>query len=133
MKEITLSTKKDLEIIDITDKVNEIVKQSKVNEGICLIYALHATAGITICESYDPNMLTDLENDLRKKFPPGGHLHDQVDDNAHSHLISSFIKPSQIVPVKNSELLLGTWQAIVFVEADGPRSKRTVVVEVIQK
>jgi secondary thiamine-phosphate synthase enzyme len=75
-------------------------------------------------------MLADLENELREKFPAGGHLHDKIDDNAHSHLISSFLNPAQVLPIKGGQLHLGTWQAVVFVEADGPRN-RTIVVKTI--
>lgn len=132
MKEITFSTKKDLELIDITDKVNEIVEESEVKQGVVLIYPLHATAAITICESYDPNMLKDLEDKIKELFPKGaGYRHDKIDNNAHSHLISSFFNPAQTVPVKDGKLYMGTWQAIIFIEADGPKQRR-IVVEVMK-
>lgn len=132
MKEITFTTEKDLELIDITDKVGEIVEEAGVKEGIALIYPLHATAAVTICESYDPNMLKDLRDKIKELFPKGaGYRHDKIDDNAHSHLISSFLNPAQIVPVKDGKLYLGTWQAIIFVEADGPKQRR-VLVEVVK-
>lgn len=128
MKTIIFTTKKDLELIDITEKVEKAVEESGIKEGMALIYPLHATAAITICESYDPNMLKDLENKIKELFPKNaGYLHDKVDNNAHAHLISSFFNPSQTVPVRDGKLLLGTWQAIVFIEADGPKQRRTVV------
>ncbi len=135
MREIAISTRRSFEIIDITGEINKAVKEEceekGVSEGVAFVFALHATCALTICESADPGMMHDLENKLKELFPKGaGYEHDRIDGNAHAHLVNSFLKPSLVVPVKNGELLLGTWQAIVLVEADGPR-KRRIVVEVI--
>ena len=79
MNTIIFTTKKDLELIDITDKIEKAVEESGIKEGMALIYPLHATAAITICESADPNMLIDLENKIKEIFPKNaGYLHDKI-------------------------------------------------------
>jgi len=132
MKEINVSTSKNFEVIDVTREVNEAVreecKRKELKEGLAFVFALHATCALTICESADSGMMRDLENKLKELFPKGaGYEHDRIDGNAHAHLVNSFLKPSLLVPVKNERVFLGTWQAIVLVEADGPRKRRLVV------
>ena len=130
-EEITLSTSKWQEIIDITDKVNFIIKKSKIKSGLCSIFAAHATAAIIINENYDPNICLDLLDALNKLIPKGIWRHDKVDGNADSHIKSSILGPSETVPIRNSRLDLGTWQSLNFVELDGPRSNRRIIVTII--
>jgi len=130
-EEITLSTSKWQEIIDITDKVNFIIKKSKIKSGLCSIFAAHATAAIIINENYDPNICLDLLDALNKLIPKGIWRHDKVDGNADSHIKSSILGPSETVPIRNSRLELGTWQSLNFVELDGPRSNRRIIVTII--
>ena len=130
-EEITLSTSKWQEIIDITDKVNFIIKKSKIKSGLCSIFAAHATAAIIINENYDPNICLDLFDALNKLIPKGIWRHDKVDGNADSHIKSSILGPSETVPIRNSRLELGTWQSLNFVELDGPRSNRRIIVTII--
>ncbi len=132
MKEILVKTTKDFEVIDITELVNDAVrkecKEKKISEGIALVFAPHATCALSICESADPGMIRDFEKKLKELFPKGaGYEHDRIDNNAHAHLVNSFIKPSLVLPVKEGGLLLGTWQAVVLIEADGPRNRKIIV------
>ncbi len=129
---ITISTSKKQELIDITDKVNELVKKSKVKEGICNVFVTHATAAIIINENYDPNVCIDFLNALNKAFPDhAGYLHDKVDNNAGAHIKAAVLGPSETIPIENGKLKLGRWQSIMVVELDGPRSNREVEVRIL--
>jgi secondary thiamine-phosphate synthase enzyme len=129
----TVSTSKHQELIDITDKVNNIVSESKIKQGICHVYALHATAGIVIIESYDPNICLDFLDALNNAVPErAGYRHDKIDGNAAAHIKAAMLSPSITIPVKDGKLLLGTWQSCMLVELDGPRTQRRINVEIIQ-
>lgn len=132
--EIAFSTHKKEELVDITSDVEKIVKSSGVNEGLCVVFALHATAGIIINENADPNVCTDFLKALDKAVPSkAGYLHDKIDGNAAAHIKSAIAGPSQTIIIKNCALQLGRWQSIMFCEFDGPRPARKVAVEIIKK
>jgi len=128
---ITISTSKKQELIDIADKVNAIVKKSNVKDGLCNIFAMHATAAIIINENADPNICLDTIDALNNLIPSGKWRHDKLDGNADAHIKSTILGPSETIPIKNSELQLGMWQAISLFELDGPRSNRKILVSVI--
>ena len=130
-EEFTISTTKKQELIDITDKINSIVKKSKVKSGICNVFAAHATAAIIINENYDPNICLDLIDALNKLIPSGIWRHDRIDGNADAHIKSAILGPSETMPIKNGELELGQWQSCMFAELDGPRSNRRIIVTII--
>jgi len=130
-EEIILSTSKKQELIYITSKINSIIKKSKIKNGICNVFAKHATAAIIINENYDPNICLDLLDALNKLIPSGIWLHDRIDGNADAHIKSAILGPSESVPVKDGKLSLGRWQSIMFAELDGPRSDRQVIVTVM--
>lgn len=130
-QEIFLSTSKKQELIDITDKVNLLIKKSKIKNGICNIFTAHATAAIIINENYDPHICLDLLDALNKLIPSGIWRHDRIDSNADSHIKSAILGPSETIPIKNGKLELGTWQGIAFVELDGPRNHRKIIVTII--
>jgi len=131
IKEISLSTSKRNELIDITNKVKEIVKQSKIQEGICVVYCLHTTAAITINESADPDVQRDIIVNLSKLVPENGD-YQHSEGNSDSHIKSSIIGASETLIIKDNNLILGTWQNIYFAEFDGPR-QRNVIVQLLQK
>ena len=124
---ISISTSKRQELIDITNKVEAIVKKSKVKEGLCTVFAIHATAAIIINENADPNICLDLIDSLNELIPRGKWRHDKLDGNADAHIKSSILGPSETIPIKNNRLQLGTWQAVMFCENDGPRSRKVIV------
>ena len=130
-EEFTISTSKKQELIDITNNVNSIIKKSKVKNGICNIFAAHATAAIIINENYDPNICLDLIGALNKLIPSGIWRHDRIDGNADAHIKSAILGPSETIPVKDGKLDLGRWQALMFAELDGPRSGRKIIVTVL--
>ncbi|MEO0288846.1 MAG: secondary thiamine-phosphate synthase enzyme YjbQ [candidate division WOR-3 bacterium] len=130
--EFSLNTEQNEEIIDITDRVEQIVNNSSIKNGIVHIYIPHATAGIILNESADPNIKTDFLNALNKFIPKrAGYLHDRIDGNAAAHIKSSLVGSSITLPLKDGKLILGTWQSIMFCEFDGPRSSRKVIVQII--
>lgn len=127
--ELTISSTKDRELIDITQQVASCVEKSGIKNGLCHVYVRHATAGIVVNENADPNICTDLINALEKAIPTrNNYLHDLIDGNAAAHIKSALIGPSETLPIKNGKLHLGTWQSIMLVELDGPRSSRKISV-----
>lgn len=130
--EFTVKTSKKQQIVDITDDVKKIVNSSKIKEGICLIYAPHATCAIIINENYDPNVMDDILVSLNSMIPEGRWLHDSVDGNGAAHIKSAILGPSETIPIKDSELQLGQWQNLMLADFDGPRT-RTVITQVIGK
>jgi len=118
------------EVIDITEKVEEIVSKSKIKNGICLVFLPHATAAL-ILEEDEPRLIEDIEESIEKLFPAkAGYRHDEIDDNADAHLASGFIGQSRIYPVAEGRIVRGTWQRALLIELDGPR-RRDVFVTVI--
>lgn len=130
-EDIVLSTSKKQELVDITDKVNNIIKRSKIRNGICSAFTAHATAAIIINENYDPNICLDLLDALNKLIPSGVWRHDRIDGNADAHIKSAILGPSETIPIKNGQLDLGRWQSLMFVELDGPRSNRKIIVTIV--
>jgi secondary thiamine-phosphate synthase enzyme len=130
----SIRTKGFNDIIDITDKVSEIIEKSKVKNGICLISCPGSTAGLTTIE-YDPNLLEDFKEFLEKIVPPNRpYHHDETwgDKNAFSHLRSALIKPFLTVPVGDGKLILGTWQQIVLIDFDNRPREREIFIKIIK-
>ncbi len=124
---ISISTSKRQELIDITSKVEAIVKKSEVKEGLCTVFAMHATAAIIINENADPNICLDLIDSLNELIPRGKWMHDKLDGNADAHIKSTILGPSETIPIKNNQLQLGTWQAVMLADFDGPRNRKIIV------
>ncbi len=123
--EYTLQTRKE-DFTNITVKVKEAVGQSGIKDGICVVYCPHTTAGITINENADPDVVTDMLLGLEKAFPDRREFK-HAEGNSTAHLKASFVGASQTVIVCEGGLLLGTWQGIYFCEFDGPRNRRFYV------
>ena len=114
--------------IDITRKVAEIVHRSQVRQGICQVFVPHTTAGVTINENADPDVVTDMLAALNRMVPDLPYRHGE--GNSPAHVKSSLVGCSLTVPIMEGRLCLGTWQGIYFCEFDGPRT-RNVWVQVI--
>ena len=129
MNEIfSVSTRSARQSIDITDEVREIVARSGMTDGLCQVMALHTTAAVVLNETDDPNLATDIATALDRVVPQsGGWLHDRIDDNAHAHIKAAMLGPSELVPVREGGLLLGTWQRLILMDFDGPRKRRVSV------
>ena len=124
----SLDTSEPEQSIDITDRVKAIVKNAGVSSGLCQIMVLHSTAAVVVNEVADPNIGRDVIDALGRAVPRHNDwLHDQIDDNAHAHVKASLLGPSEVVPIRDGELLLGTWQGIWLFEFDGPRTRRVAV------
>ncbi|AHF80095.1 secondary thiamine-phosphate synthase enzyme YjbQ [Thermococcus paralvinellae] len=125
--EIEIRTNKEFEIIDITPEIQKIVEESKVQEGIAVVFTKHTTTALIVNEN-ETRLLSDIELLLESIAPKGkGYKHDKIDNNAHSHLRAILLNPSVTIPVKGRRLELGTWQSILFVELDGPRIRKILV------
>lgn len=123
--EFTLQTSRE-NMYNITGKVREALSKSKLTEGICVVYCPHTTAGITINENADPDVVTDILLGLSKAFPDRVEFR-HGEGNSAAHLKSSCLGASQTIIVQNGKLLLGTWQGIYFCEFDGPRTRKFYV------
>jgi secondary thiamine-phosphate synthase enzyme len=114
-------------MIDLTARVAEIVAQTDLAEGLCSVYTPHATAAIVVNENDDPNVCVDVLDALDRLIPAGIWRHDRVDGNAASHIQAAILGPGETIPVRAGRLVLGTWQAVMLVELDGPRDRRVIV------
>ena len=129
---ISVETSQREELVDITVQVQETVTQSKVENGLIVLYVQGATAALMIQENWDESVQTDVVNLLQKLIPRGVWLHDQQDGNGDSHLKAGLVGPSESVPIIDSKLGLSQWQNIFLCEFDGPRSERVVVCTIIK-
>ena len=131
--EINISTKGETDIIDITDDINDIIKKSKINNGIICIFVPGSTGSITTIE-YEPGLKKDFPKALEKIAPKNiDYLHHNTwhDDNGRSHVKASLMGPSLTVPINNGKLIHGTWQQIVFVEFDTRPRQRNIITNLI--
>lgn len=127
MEQFFLNTKPE-GFIDITAKVRSFIERSCIRQGICQVVIPHTTAGITVNENADPDVVTDMLAALDEMVPKLQYRH--AEGNSRAHVKSSLMGCSLTLPVENGDLVLGTWQGIYFCEFDGPR-KRKVFVQVI--
>ena len=129
-EEIVFKTKGNCDIINITPKIEEVKNNSGFKNGLCTIFAVGSTAGITTLE-YEPGLLKDLPELLNRLIPKSSNYkHNETwgDGNGFSHLRSAIFKTNFSVPILNSELVLGTWQQIVYMDFDNrPRNRRVIV------
>lgn len=125
--EFRIRTSAKREMIDLTARVAEVVARADLAEGLCSVYTPHATAAIVVNENDDPNVCVDVLDALDRLIPAGVWRHDRVDGNAASHIQATILGPGETIPVRAGKLLLGTWQAVMLVELDGPRERRVVV------
>jgi secondary thiamine-phosphate synthase enzyme len=126
VKYINVRSKSRNEFIDITEMVQEVIKEEGVMKGICFLYVPHTTAGIIINEGADPSVQRDIQNALSRLIPHEmNYFHRE--GNADAHIKSTLVGTSLDVIIDEGKLLLGTWQSIFFCEFDGPRHRRIAV------
>jgi secondary thiamine-phosphate synthase enzyme len=126
MQTFQVRTSARTEFIDVTRSVEEVVRQTGVGDGICIIFIPHTTAAVTINENADSSVVQDIIMELNKIVP----FKDQyrhMEGNSPSHIKASLLGCSQIVFVESGKLVLGTWQGIFFCEFDGPRDRKVHV------
>ena len=128
-KQFEVKTSEKTELKDITNQVQSIINDSKVKQGIAFVYTLHTTATIIINEA-EKGLLNDIKKWVQDTFSRTDYDHDKIDTNAAAHIAAAFAKNSVTIPVDDGKLELGTWQRILHLELDGPRT-RSVIVQVI--
>ena len=114
-------------MVEITDRVQEIVSRGGVREGAAVLQSLHTTAALTINENADPDVVHDVLGKLDRLVPREEPFYRHAEGNSDSHLKTSFFGPSLTVIVSGGRLVLGTWQGIYLCEFDGPRERRVAV------
>jgi secondary thiamine-phosphate synthase enzyme len=129
MTRIDLQTGRRDEFVDVTARVAEAVRSAGLREGWALVYCHHTTAGVTINENADPDVVTDVLEVLRRLVPrDDGYRH--VEGNSDGHVKASLVGSSVTIPIADGRLALGTWQAVYFCEFDGPRQRKLLVTTV---
>jgi len=126
MKQFSVRTSARSEMIDITDRIRVLLKESRIRSGICHVFVPHTTAAVTINENADPDVQRDILAELDKIVPQNGHYR-HTEGNSAAHIKASIVGASETVLVENGDLVLGTWQSIFFCEFDGPRTRRVIV------
>ena len=133
-EELTIRTRKDCEVINITDQVARVVSESGVDNGVVTLFNVGSTAAITTTE-FEPGLVNhDLKAGFERLAPQSARYeHEETwhDDNGHSHVRASFLGPSLTVPIVRGQMALGTWQQIVLIEFDTRPRDRTVVCQVM--
>ena len=142
VRRLVLETTEPIQFLDLTDQVADLVRATRLRNGIVTVFSRHTTAAVRIQED-EPLLLEDLRDFLARSAPPSGHyrhndfrirtvhMHDDENPNGHSHCLQMLLGTSETVPVDDGEMLLGTWQRIFLVELDGPRARREVLVQVV--
>ena len=127
MKELVVKTNQHAEFIEITEQVQRVVEESGVKEGVCICFVPHTTAGITINENADPDVVTDMIYALDKAVPWKDSRYRHGEGNTAAHVKSSMMGHSVQVFVRGGKLQFGTWQGIYLCEFDGPRTRKVWV------
>jgi secondary thiamine-phosphate synthase enzyme len=126
MTSFTLRTTARCEMIDITDRVAALVKESGIQDGSCLVFVPHTTAAVTINENADPDVPRDILASLDRIIPLSDRYR-HAEGNAAAHIKASLFGASQTVFIESGRLVLGTWQSLFFCEFDGPRTRQVLV------
>jgi secondary thiamine-phosphate synthase enzyme len=126
LRYIEIRSKARTEFIDITDDVREVLKNANVSSGICHLFVLHTTAGITVNEGADPAVQGDINSYLNKMVPLD-HYFTHAEGNSDAHIKATLVGSSQTLIIENGRPLLGTWQAVYFCEFDGPRPRKVAI------
>lgn len=132
-EEIIKSSEANCKIFDITEDITEIIEKSKIQNGIVTVFAIGSTTGITTIE-YEPGLIKDIPKLMEKLIPTyQNYNHNETwgDGNGHSHLRSALIKTSLTIPLVKSEMTLGTWQQVVFIDFDNKQRTRRIAVQVM--
>ena len=114
---------KRMEMVDITDQIKKDLKDLKMKNGIVIVYTPHTTAGITINENADPDVVRDMLNGFERVFPTNHPDYHHFEGNSHAHMKSTVFSPSQTLIIDHGEIILGVWQSIYLCEFEGPRNR----------
>lgn len=122
---------KTQQMIKITNSVREDLQKSGIKEGIAVIFSTHTTAGFTINENADPDVLHDMLYGFEKNFPTEDMKYRHLEGNSHAHIKTTICGPSQTLIIHEGDILFGIWQDLYFCDFDGPRN-RTYYVKIIE-
>jgi len=123
---LSVKTRKTTELIDITSNINRLVQESGVDQGLCMLYVPHTTAAVTINESADPSVKSDMLMIINQIIPwEAKYRH--LEGNSAAHIKTTLVGSSELIAIENQQLVLGTWQGIFFCEFDGPRNRKLQV------
>jgi len=131
---IKISTQGFNDIINITDKVEKVVRESGVKNGLVLVFVPHQTCAITVLEN-EPGIIQDLKDLLNKIAPlKGNYRHNSAlgEGNAAAHLLASFFKPDLTIPIENNQLLLGAWQKVILIDCDNRPRERKIIIKITE-
>ncbi|MBL7069727.1 MAG: YjbQ family protein [Candidatus Omnitrophica bacterium] len=132
-KDLSVRTKGNIDVIDITDAVNKVLTKSGLTSGVITLFVKGSTGSLTTIE-YEPNLVVDLKRALERLIPSDieyAHTKTWGDYNGHSHIRASILGPSLVIPFANRKLLLGTWQQIVLIDFDTHPRQRDIVAQLI--
>lgn len=122
----SVKTRETTELVDITSDINGLVRKSGVEQGLCMLYVPHTTAAVTINESADPSVKSDMLMILNRIIPwEADYRH--LEGNSAAHIKTTLVGSSELIAIENQQLVLGTWQGIFFCEFDGPRNRKLQV------
>ena len=124
---IMLRSREREDLVEFTAEVSELVRESNVREGVCVLFVRHTTAGLTVNENADPDVASDMLLALRTLIPQHGMGFRHGEQNSDAHIKASLVGPSVTVPFADGRLLLGRWQGIFLCEFDGPRQREVVL------
>jgi secondary thiamine-phosphate synthase enzyme len=127
MESLTVRSSQESEFINITSETRSMVSTRGIKNGSLFLYVPHTTAGITINESADRNVVHDILADLDRLFPRRQSYYRHAEGNSASHMKASLMGSSVRVMIQDGDLVLGTWQGIFLCEFDGPRTRRVIV------
>ena len=120
---LSVKTRERTELVDITSDINRLVQKSGVDQGLCMLYVPHTTAAVTINESADPSVKSDILMILNQIIPwETNYRH--LEGNSPAHIKTTLVGSSELIAIENKQLVLGTWQGIFYCEFDGPRSRK---------
>ena len=123
---LSVKTQERTELIDITSDINQLIQKSGTDQGLCMVYVPHTTAAVTINESADPSVKSDILMILNQIIPwEANYRH--MEGNSPAHIKSTLVGSSELIAIENRRLILGTWQGIFFCEFDGPRTRKVDV------
>ena len=120
---LAVKSQKRTQLIDITSDINNLIRNSGIDQGLCMVFVPHTTAAVTINESADPSVKSDILTVLNQVIPWEANYH-HMEGNSPAHIKATLVGSSEFIAIENHRLALGTWQGIFFCEFDGPRNRK---------
>lgn len=126
MEMIQVQTNARFDIVDITSHIRKYLEKKNISSGVVTIFVPHTTAGVSINENADPDVLYDMKKGLNKLVPESNNYR-HGEGNSQAHILSTLVSSSITLIIDNSKMVLGTWQGIYFTEFDGPRVRKVYI------